>query len=1183
MKVFSFLLPTRGNPALAKRFLQSACETADHPEQIEVVLGVDEDDPASHGIEQEGLCIKTLLLPAGLTMGSLNRACYEASSGRYVMLINDDVIVRTKGWDSTIYRVFARFHDDVALVHVNDLLFRERLCTFPILSRRACDAIGLCPGCYKRYRIDDHIGDTYHLLSYLGHNRRVYLEDVVFEHDNYAHSPPPVEDAASFFESREGKVYVPKPEVFEADSQAYNERLEERKSDARKLAGLIEQAAEERRQTAYAARLGGLKDSIGYRAQCPPPVALAKAPPVVGPQRVTVAVVTADIRQQHTRLCLSRLKEHTANFDLMVLDNHRSQNFSHPREMNRVLRTATTDFVALLDDDVFVTPGWLDGLVAAVNERTGIVTPLHKDRRGRMSYSGVYLLGDGTGRHAHTVDVPSAPRVAECMCSAAVLIDRRKCGDLFFEEAYRKYFLDLDYALRVWEAGYEVVVTPHSVVTHLGGGTMSYQSPESAAAVERDRATFVATWIAGGRLAQIERDSWAQYDFLGNLARLRKQIREVFDAAAQRSPEEMRRSVEPLMAAVVPFPLLYESIAARLFEYLPLWHARGDQARIAWAERLIERCRPVSPVRRIARRVKRRLVQTVKGQTLSRAKLTLGRIPGLRETVSATRRQIRQAYEHYRRLPVGVRRILDPAVVRAKRAFGPLLKPPIDLKAGMYKGYQLVQDGEVKRALPMPMPGAKPSAQNFRRVLTAQSLAQLTTAIDRLGAKPLGPDRLLTTHVGSMQPAAAGEYQGVRILAFEGRYFGLTNGHGFDPQTLRAEKHPSCLVGHSLDEIRTQVDELHRGKGHGERAPVKPRALVVCQDAVDQPPACLKSLNDHDVTLFVPEDYRGPSWGLKTRCFPRSVQGDYEYVNAAPNAAEADAEPPYDALVVPYSRERFWRGAGFERFAAAKARRLDVALPDGTSRSYRGEDIHRVIYNKAYLAALLRYTSVTGMRVLDVGCSDGLACDLLLNEDPAAVVGIDVMESVGCVYHHPRLSYAKMDAAHLEFPDESFDVCYSIATLEHCADPFQVLQEMKRVTKKGGLVSAQAGPLFYSPFGHHMFGYFDACPWIHLRKDLRGILDYARTHGIDEQIRRTLGRDPAEYVAGMLNTQHLNALAFQEYRIAEFIEAPDMSLVSLTRTSEGQDLLTAEVLAEAPGIVQEDLVGHGFELVFRRK
>ncbi|MGA2255471.1 MAG: glycosyltransferase family A protein [Thermoguttaceae bacterium] len=265
MPLISFLLPTRGKPDLARRFLRSLHETAHHPEEIEVILGVDEDDRPSHSISRAGLAIKTVILPPGLTMGALNRACFEASTGRYVMLINDDVIVRTPGWDTTIYRTFARFDDDIALVHVNDLLFQERLCAFPILSRKACLEIGICPACYRRYRIDDHICDTYGLLAYLRHERRVYLKDVVFEHDNYTTASALRRIPAPNFQSAEGKVYLLEPETFAADSRDFAARLEDRKRDTCKLARSIETAAMESRHAAYETLLAKVRDPFACR------------------------------------------------------------------------------------------------------------------------------------------------------------------------------------------------------------------------------------------------------------------------------------------------------------------------------------------------------------------------------------------------------------------------------------------------------------------------------------------------------------------------------------------------------------------------------------------------------------------------------------------------------------------------------------------------------------------------------------------------------------------------------------------------------------------------------------------------------------------------------------------------------------------------------------------------------
>ena len=89
-----------------RRFLESVAETALVPAALEVVLCLDEDDKASQSIQFSALSLKKVVVPPGLSMGRLNRACFEASSGRHVMLVNDDIIVRTKHWDRAVADVF---------------------------------------------------------------------------------------------------------------------------------------------------------------------------------------------------------------------------------------------------------------------------------------------------------------------------------------------------------------------------------------------------------------------------------------------------------------------------------------------------------------------------------------------------------------------------------------------------------------------------------------------------------------------------------------------------------------------------------------------------------------------------------------------------------------------------------------------------------------------------------------------------------------------------------------------------------------------------------------------------------------------------------------------------------------------------------------------------------------------
>jgi hypothetical protein len=216
--MFSLIVPTRGRPGPLRRFLDSVAATARCPDQIEVILVTDEDDPASLGVRHPQLTLREVVGPPGRTMGALNAAGARAARGAYLMLLNDDVVVRTRGWDETTHASFRRFPDPFALVHVNDTLMCDHLCTFPIVSREFCDLAGdICPEVYNRYRIDDHVEDVFNLLGALGERRVVYLPDVVFEHTNAVEHP------------EAGRVYQSDPALLAQDAPHFDALLPARK------------------------------------------------------------------------------------------------------------------------------------------------------------------------------------------------------------------------------------------------------------------------------------------------------------------------------------------------------------------------------------------------------------------------------------------------------------------------------------------------------------------------------------------------------------------------------------------------------------------------------------------------------------------------------------------------------------------------------------------------------------------------------------------------------------------------------------------------------------------------------------------------------------------------------------------------------------------------------------------
>lgn len=183
--LISLLLPTRGRPELAKRFLQSVSEQSAHPEDVEIIIYADEDDVDSHQIDYPGLYIERIIGPR-TTMGAYNTVCLARSKGEIIVLVNDDMIIRTHGWDEKLRKLDRSIDDKIYLAYGNDLFKKGNLCTFPILSRRTCDV--LQEPYHKAYRgafIDYHLMDIFKRLEHAGYSRIFYLEDVVFEHLHY--------------------------------------------------------------------------------------------------------------------------------------------------------------------------------------------------------------------------------------------------------------------------------------------------------------------------------------------------------------------------------------------------------------------------------------------------------------------------------------------------------------------------------------------------------------------------------------------------------------------------------------------------------------------------------------------------------------------------------------------------------------------------------------------------------------------------------------------------------------------------------------------------------------------------------------------------------------------------------------------------------------------------------------
>jgi 2-polyprenyl-3-methyl-5-hydroxy-6-metoxy-1,4-benzoquinol methylase len=94
-------------------------------------------------------------------------------------------------------------------------------------------------------------------------------------------------------------------------------------------------------------------------------------------------------------------------------------------------------------------------------------------------------------------------------------------------------------------------------------------------------------------------------------------------------------------------------------------------------------------------------------------------------------------------------------------------------------------------------------------------------------------------------------------------------------------------------------------------------------------------------------------------------------------------------------------------------------------------------------------------RVLDAGCGEGHLISMMHDRFPSfEYAGIDITD-VALQKARERCKYAtltKMDLDDIKYPDGHFDVVICTEVLEHIYEYRAVIEELKRVTKRGGLL-----------------------------------------------------------------------------------------------------------------------------------
>ncbi len=148
--------------------------------------------------------------------------------------------------------------------------------------------------------------------------------------------------------------------------------------------------------------------------------------------------------------------------------------------VNCGIRSGSAEFIALVNNDVELTPHWLSDMVKALTESStaGSATGrmLSARDRDRIDNVGLYCDWAGVAGPAGrgTLDGAGHDRPAKIFgaCAGAGLYRRTAFEAVgLFDEDFFAYVEDVDWAFRAQLRGYECVYVPEAVSFHLGGAT----------------------------------------------------------------------------------------------------------------------------------------------------------------------------------------------------------------------------------------------------------------------------------------------------------------------------------------------------------------------------------------------------------------------------------------------------------------------------------------------------------------------------------------------------------------------------------------------------------------------------------------------------------------------------------------------------------------------------------------
>lgn len=179
----SILLPSAAkNVEKLQQCLMNLNRTIKNWNDVEVVmcLDADKENKAGHIFRSQNMV--TVYENPSKYRGRFFNAAWKASTGRWLLMANDDILFKTKEWDTMI--PYDQYPDDLVTFGFRDNQFNDRFFCHPVWSRKAMEiGVELFGPDYWITKCDNTIWDIH------PPNRRVYLPEIELEHKQTPYGP----------------------------------------------------------------------------------------------------------------------------------------------------------------------------------------------------------------------------------------------------------------------------------------------------------------------------------------------------------------------------------------------------------------------------------------------------------------------------------------------------------------------------------------------------------------------------------------------------------------------------------------------------------------------------------------------------------------------------------------------------------------------------------------------------------------------------------------------------------------------------------------------------------------------------------------------------------------------------------------------------------------------------------